>query len=105
LLNKKQTDCPTCKEDTAEGKVFPFYAMDSLVRDMALFLKEAKFFQDPDAKVLKEPKDVAKRLKSMNFVLLQRLKNIESQLMCDFCFSRIKKVSMTCNKLKIGSIA
>jgi len=30
-------------------------------------------------------------LKSMNFVLLQRLKNIESQLMCDFCFKQINK--------------
>jgi len=95
---KKQSICPKCKIshfDFDEPK--PFYAIDTMAGEMASFSKEAKFFlnqKEDNSKLPDNPKEAAKRLKSMNFVLLQRLKNMEAQLMCDFCFNRINKTHL-----------
>lgn len=94
-LNKEnQSTCPCCKQ-SFDVSATPFYAFDAIVVDMNLFTKEAKYFQNPNVVTAMSDttKDAVKKLKSMNFVLLQRLKNIECQLMCDFCNNRIQKVS------------
>jgi len=70
----------------------PLYAIDAVLVDMNLFLKEAKYLQKSISSPSLDAKETAKRLKSMNFVLLQRFKNIESQLMCDFCFNKLNQV-------------
>lgn len=77
----------------------PFYAMDAIVSDMNSFIKEAKYFQTPTALDASKPDESVKRIKSMNFVLLQRLKNIESNLMCDYCFNKIRKVTYPINTI------
>ncbi|XP_021948760.1 uncharacterized protein LOC110846350 [Folsomia candida] len=86
----KQSTCPNCKV-SHEMTAMPFYAMDAIVSDMNSFIKEAKYFQTPTALDASKPDESVKRIKSMNFVLLQRLKNIESNLMCDYCFNKIRK--------------
>lgn len=69
----------------------PVYAVDEITKDIGLFLKEARFFKASQMKPTNE-KDAKKLLKSMNFVFLQRIKNLEGQLMCDYCFTKLNTV-------------
>lgn len=69
----------------------PVYAVDEITKDIGLFLKEARFFKASQVKPANE-KDAKKLLKSMNFVFLQRIKNLEGQLMCDYCFTKLNTV-------------
>jgi len=83
-----QSTCPKCK--VVQEPTSSFFAVDSIVNDVNTFLKEARYFQE--LLIISDgSKESSKKLKNMNFALLTRLKNIECQLMCDYCFNRISK--------------
>lgn len=94
FTGNRQSNCPTCKTELL-GKPVPLIATDEIIREMGLFLKEAKYIQTQKSKLIGDSeKGTTKLVKCMNFVMLQRLKNIETQLMCDFCFTKVKQTTL-----------
>ncbi|CAL8095397.1 unnamed protein product [Orchesella dallaii] len=92
FIGAVKSQCPTCECEVEKTVPLPVYAVDEITKEIALFLKEARFFKSSLMKPVKE-NDAKKLLKSMNFVFLQRIKNLEGQLMCDYCFN---KLNTTC---------
>jgi len=90
----KDSACPTCKTELSKKPVY-LYAIDDVVKEMSKFQKECKYFFNSKEEILDgkfNPQNLAKVTKTMNYILLHRLKNIESQLMCDFCHYKLNTV-------------
>jgi len=93
FIGAVKSRCPSCECDIEKSVPLPVYSVNEITKEIGLFVKEARFFKASQMKEAASEKDAKKLLKSMNFVFLQRIKNLEGQLMCDYCFN---KLNTTC---------